>query len=61
VNKERRVFLFVIFFAQAKKITNKKILSAFLKAALRVFKMKVKFMKFDIKIFILCKSNFVSL
>jgi hypothetical protein len=42
VNKERRVFLFVIFFAQAKKMTNKKILSAFLKAALRVFKMKVK-------------------
>ncbi len=53
VNKERRVFLFVIFFAQAKKMTNKKILSAFLKAALRVFKKKIRLMKYGIKVFLL--------
>jgi len=58
VNKERRVFLFVIFFAQAKKMTNKKILSAFLKAALRVFKKKIRLMKYGIKVFAKLFSNF---
>ena len=52
VNK-KEVCFFVTFFAQAKKMTNKKILSAFLKAALRVFKKKIRLMKYGIKVFLL--------